>query len=64
MFGTTFDISYSKFICDNPDATHRTFEDLKNMLAEVLYDLKQEGRCYVKYESKQSCFHITTRPQS
>lgn len=61
MFGTTFDISYSKFICDDPDAPHRTFEDLKNLLAEVLYDLRNEGRCYVKYEYKQSCFHITTR---
>ena len=64
MFGTTFDISYSKFICDNPDAPHRTFEDLKNLLAEVLYDLRDDGRCYVKFEAKQSCFHITTRPQS
>lgn len=61
-FGTTFDISYSKFICDNPDATRRTFEDLKNLLGEILHDLREEGRCYVKYEVKQSCFHITTRP--
>ena len=28
---------------------------------EVLRDLKQAGRCYVKYELKQGCFHITTR---
>ncbi|MDE6300953.1 MAG: hypothetical protein K2M19_04495 [Muribaculaceae bacterium] len=63
MFGTTFDISYSKFICDDPEQPHRTFEDLKNLLAEVLYDLRAEGRCYVKYEAKQSCFHITARPQ-
>lgn len=62
MFGTTFDISYSKFICDDASATHRTFEDLKNLLGEVLYNLRNEGRCYVKYEVKQSCFHITARP--
>lgn len=61
-FGTTFDISYSKFICDNSSDTRRTFEDLKNLLGEILHDLRNEGRCYVKYEVKQSCFHITTRP--
>ena len=61
-YGTTFDISYSKFICDNADDTRRTFEDLKNLLGEILHDLRNEGRCFVKYEVKQSCFHITVRP--
>lgn len=61
-FGTTFDISYSKFICDDAGDTHRTFEDLKNLLGEILHDLRADGRCYVKYEVKQSCFHITARP--
>ena len=63
-YGTTFDISYSKFICDDSTAPHRHFEDLKNLLAEVLKDMRDRGRCYVKYEYKQSCFHITTRPQN
>ncbi len=62
-YGTTFDISYSKFICDSIGTSpSRTFEDLKNLLAEVLYDMRRQGRCYVKFEYKQSCFHITTRP--
>lgn len=60
QYGTTFDISFVKFVCDNP-SNPRTAEDLKNLLAEVLYDLREEGRCYVKYEHKQGCFHITTR---
>ncbi|MDO4319389.1 MAG: DUF5715 family protein [Bacteroidales bacterium] len=60
-FGTTFDISYSKFICDSDEAPHRTFEDLKNLLGEILYDLRANGRCWVKYEARQSCFHITAR---
>lgn len=60
-YGTTFDISYSKFVCDDEGDTHRTFEDLKNLLGEILHDLRAEGRCYVKYEVKQSCFHITAR---
>lgn len=61
-YGTTFDISYSKFIYDGPGAPSRTFEDLKNLLAEVLDDMRRAGRCYIKFEYKQSCFHITTRP--
>ena len=60
-FGTTFDISYSRFICDS-DTLGRTFEDLKNLLGEVLLDFKNQGRCYVKMERRQACFHITARP--
>ncbi len=60
QFGTTFDISYSKFICDSL-GVNRTFEDLKNLLGEILYDLRRERRCYVKREKRQSCFHITAR---
>ena len=63
QFGTTFDISYAKFICDSM-TVNRTQEDLKNLLAEILKGLVSEGRCYVKYERKQSCFHITARPVS
>ncbi|MGM9842725.1 MAG: DUF5715 family protein [Muribaculaceae bacterium] len=60
QYGTTFDISFVKFVCDNPE-NPRTAEDLKNLLAEVLYELREDGRCYVKYEHKQGCFHITVR---
>lgn len=58
LLGTTFDISWSNFHCKNP---HRTLHegDLKNLLAEVLNDLRNEGRCLVKYEKKTACFHIT-----
>lgn len=62
LYGTTFDISYAKFICDS-DTLPRTQEDLKNLLAEVLHNLRKQNRCYVKYERKQACFHITARPQ-
>lgn len=61
LFGTTFDISYSKFICDSVTVP-RTQEDMKNLLAEILADFRRRGRCYIKYERKQACFHITARP--
>lgn len=61
QFGTTFDISYAKFICDSANTIPRTQEDLKNLLGEILLDLRDNGRCLVKYERKQGCFHITAR---
>ncbi len=60
LFATTFDISYAKFICDSLTVP-RTQEDLKNLLAEVVEAQRAWGRCYVKYERKQACFHITAR---
>ena len=58
QYATTFDITYNRFSA--PDG--RTFvasTELKALLAEVIYNLQQEGRCCVKYEVKSPCFHIT-----
>lgn len=58
QFGTTFDISYHRF--DKLDSS-RTINDgdLKNLLGEVLLDLRNQQRCLVKYEHRGGCFHIT-----
>ncbi len=58
MYGTTFDISYTRY---NPVSTPTRDDQLKWILSEVLRDMRVSERCYVKYEVKQSCFHITTR---
>ena len=65
MYGTTFDISYKRFFkVEDPDG--RPMQDvradtLKLVLSEVLRDLKKKELCYIKYELKQGCFHITAR---
>ena len=64
-YGTTFDVSWKRFQ-KVEDEDGRPMQDvgadtLKLVLAEVLRDLKQADRCYVKYEIKQACFHITSR---
>jgi len=57
--GTTFDITYARF---SPVTQHETRQDtLKMILAEVLRDFRENKQCYVKYERKQGCFHITVR---
>lgn len=63
QYGTTFDISYNRFLQINDDGTDevRWVTVFKSILAEVLEDQRLMGTCYVKYEVKQSCFHITAR---
>lgn len=65
-YGTTFDITYSRYmpLTGTPtpvDSAEWKRGELKLVLAEVLYDLRNEGRCFVKHERRQPCFHITVR---
>lgn len=64
-FGTTFDISYSRYkTVRHPDGPERRAvrnDSLKWVLSEVLRDVREQGLCYVKHEVKQGCFHITVR---
>ena len=64
-YATTFDITYARFdkimfknfrLCESVEP-----ELLKKVLGEVLRDLRNQNKCYVKYEVRQRCFHITTR---
>ena len=64
-YATTFDIAYAYYdkswfknfrFCESVEP-----ETLKKVLGEVLRDLRKHKKCYVKYEVKQRCFHITTR---
>ena len=60
-YGTTIDISYARFSKCNERSEDVSEYDLKAVLTEVLRDFREQGRCYVKYEVKQGCFHITAR---
>ena len=65
VYGTTFDITYKRFHkVEDPDGRPMQSvraDTLKLVLSEVLRDLKKKEKCYVKYELKQACFHITAR---
>lgn len=58
FFGTTVDISHADFVRD-PGGPPRTVDNLKGVLSEVLYAMRNEGKCCVLYERKQQCFHVT-----
>lgn len=64
LYGTTFDVCYNRYkTVEAPGEKRRQVrnDSLKYILAEVLRDMRESGRCYVKYEVKQGCFHITVR---
>ena len=58
-YGTTIDITYNRFVPIDGGSPTLYDEGLKKTLAEVLFDLRALGRCYVKYEKHQACFHLT-----
>ena len=64
-FGTTFDIAYNRYSTVSPpgEPERRTVQNdtLKWVLSEVLRDIREKELCYIKYEVKQGCFHITVR---
>ena len=63
LYGTTFDICYNRYLTvEDPEGVARRKvrnDTLKWVLSEVLNDMRKNQRCYVKYEVKQGCFHIT-----
>ena len=59
QYGTTVDITYVRF--DKPEEYRANDPKLLQLLMQTVYDMHQAGRCYVKYERKQSCLHITIR---
>lgn len=66
LYGTTFDICYNRYITvqDPEGFTRRQVRNdtLKWVLSEVLHDMRKNGkRCFIKYEVKQGCFHMTVR---
>ena len=65
LYGTTIDICYNRYkTVEDPDGPIRRQvrnDSLKYILSEVLNDMRQQNRCYVKYEVKQGCFHMTVR---
>ena len=59
LYGTTFDICYNRY---HPVGAREVRNDtLKWVLSEVLRDFREQQRCFIKYEVKQGCFHMTVR---
>lgn len=59
--GNAFDISYARFHSGKIFIKESDKWYLKEALAEVIYKLKEENRCWATYERNQGCFHVVSR---
>jgi hypothetical protein len=61
LYGNAFDISYKRFSVRKMVLTNCDKKYLKESLAEVICQLRDEKRCWATYERMQNCFHVVTR---
>ncbi len=60
-YGTTFDLAYMRYDKVTRTRAYMHEDNLKLVLGQVLLNHQRAGKIYVKYEWKQSCFHVTVR---
>jgi hypothetical protein len=61
LYGNAIDISYIRFTSRKFFLTYCDKGFLKESLAEVIWQLREEKKCWATYEIKQSCFHVVAR---
>jgi hypothetical protein len=60
LHGTSFDISYDEF--HNPKRLSAAeFDYLKEILAQSIFELRNEGKCWATHEKWQTCFHVVSK---
>ena len=61
FYGNAFDISYARFSAKKWFVTDCDKYYLKEALAEVIWRLREEKKCWATYEINQGCFHVVAR---
>jgi hypothetical protein len=61
LYGNAFDISYKRFIARKWILTNCDKKYLKEALAEVIWQLRVENKCWATCEKMQNCFHVVAR---
>jgi hypothetical protein len=61
VYGNAFDISYVRFSEKKWFVTDCDKYYLKEALAEVIWQMREEKKCWATYEINQGCFHIVAR---
>jgi hypothetical protein len=61
FYGNAFDISYVRFFARKCFVTDCDKYYLKEALAEVIWQLREEKKCWATYEIKQGCFHVVAK---
>jgi hypothetical protein len=61
LYGNAFDITYKRFIVRKWRLTNCDSKYLKDALGEVIWQLREEKRCFATCERMQNCFHVVAR---
>ena len=61
LYGNAFDITYKRFIVRKWILTNCDKKYLKDALGEIIWQLREEKKCFATYEKMQNCFHIVAR---
>jgi len=61
LYGNAFDISYIKLDVHKTFVTNCDEKYLMEALAEVIYKLKKENKCWATFEKQQNCYHVVAR---
>lgn len=61
LFGNAFDISYARFRIRKYKVNECDEWFMKEALAEVIFELRKEEKCWATYERNQGCFHVVSR---
>lgn len=61
LYGNAFDISYKRFIVRKWVLTNCDKKFLKDALGEIIWQLKEDNKCWATYEKNQSCFHVVAK---
>lgn len=60
LHGTSFDISHTTFY-HNRELTIAECNYLAEVLAKIIWELRNEGKCFATFEYWQRCFHVVSR---
>jgi len=61
LYGNAFDITYKRILASKMILTNCDKGFLKEALAEVIWELRAEKKCWATYEKGQACFHVVAR---
>jgi hypothetical protein len=61
LYGNAFDISYKRITARKWIMTNCDKKFLKDALGEVIWELRNEKKCFATYERIQNCYHVVAR---
>jgi hypothetical protein len=59
-YAVSFDITYRRYKSSEFSKTVE-YQQLYNILTDILVNVKKQDKCYIIQEFRQPCFHLTTR---